>query len=233
MRSLLLTRPRPQCSSISKPPKHIISYVTARCRLLTTLFYSMRAMSATNLSNVLERIGSMAPKLSNRLRRANALVETLSTFQAPLKRLRLEDNPPRSLMNRHDSDRLLDGLLDPSVSNEDDEPESASTGREANNDLSAAQSNSPNGLIVHQHHVGYAACVRDTVRPLPFPQSSSSSIQEQFPEPLEGILPDISTALPSPAFFRNAFYDPRSPVGDEHVNSTVSPTMEDSIQLGR
>jgi hypothetical protein len=219
MKSLLLTRSRPQCPSISKPPKHIISYVTTRRRLLMTVFYSMRAMSAANLSNLLCRIGSLAPKLSNRLRRANALVETLSTFQAPLKRLKLEDNPPRSLMGKHDSDRLLDGLLDPSLSNEDDAPESASTEREVNN--------------THQRSVGLAECVIDTVQPLPFLQPSPSSVQERFPGPFEGISPGTSTVLLSPAFFKNAFYYPRSPVSEAHINSSISPTTEESIQLDR
>ena len=55
--------------------------------------YSMRAMSAANLSHVLDRIESLAPKIANRLQRANDLVETLSAFQATLKRLKLEDSP--------------------------------------------------------------------------------------------------------------------------------------------
>jgi len=45
----------------------------------------MRAMSAANFSNVLGSIESLVPRLINRLRRANALVEILSMFQAPVE----------------------------------------------------------------------------------------------------------------------------------------------------
>jgi hypothetical protein len=129
----------------------------------------MRAMSAANLSSVLDRIESLAPRLSNRLQRANTLVETLSTFQVPSQRLKLEDSPPRSLMNRHDSDGLLDGLLDPSVSNEEGAFGSASTKRVVDNDISPAHRTpaSLRDIDFHQHSKGPAECVIDTDPPLP------------------------------------------------------------------
>jgi hypothetical protein len=54
-----------------------------------------------------------------------------------------------------------------------------------------------------------------------------------LPAVLEGISPEISTELPSPGFFKNAFYDLRSPISDDHINSSISPSKEESTQFDR
>jgi hypothetical protein len=73
----------------------------------------MRSLSTANLAHVLDHIETLTLKRLGRLRKAEALVETLFTFQVPSRRLKLEDTPPGLLANGRDSDKLLDNLLDP------------------------------------------------------------------------------------------------------------------------
>ncbi len=83
--------------------------------------YSMRIMSAINLFNFLDCVKIMMSRLRNWLWRANFLMKILFTFQALLKRLKLKNNLPHLLINAHDSDRLLNNLLDSSMLDEDTE----------------------------------------------------------------------------------------------------------------
>jgi len=126
------------------------------------VFYNIKIISAVNLFNLFYRIGSLAPKLLNRLRKTNTLIKILFTFQALLKRLKLEDNLSCSFIDKYNSDKLLNGLLNLSLSNKDDILKNALTEREINN--------------IHQRSVDHTECVIDIIQPLLFFQPSLSSV---------------------------------------------------------
>jgi hypothetical protein len=81
MKNLFFIRFRAQYFSISDPLRYFILYITIKYRLLMTASYNIKAISVANLSNVLNRIEFLISKFLNRLRRANALIETLFIYQ--------------------------------------------------------------------------------------------------------------------------------------------------------
>ena len=154
-------------------------------------------------------------------------MKILFMFQALLKRLKLKNNSPCLLINRHDSDRLLNNLLDSSVSDKDT-LRCASTELIVDIFMRHLSSHSP---LEPYYLIESAECAVKTVSLLSSLSLSLLSVQQYFMGLLEEIFLETPTTLLSPEFFRNVFHCNQSPAADDHVISSVSAFREDSVQL--